>query len=205
MKPAALLLLVASACAGSDSPAAGVPELDVEPPGAAPAAPAARAAQPVEVADEPPRAPEDVYVHDPSGTWFPVAAGRFQRGQVTVYDPDGLDVGIAYAAQPNIDGTVFIYPSDRDPPDPIQSVKFAIEYHHPDARLLEERDVTVALGELDLRGEYVAYQVAGAISVGYVFQHDAWNLKYRFEFPASSDRDAALRDIAAVLEAPRWP
>jgi hypothetical protein len=207
MRRCAGLLLVVSACSGGSPPAAEVPELDVEPPGAAAAGPELATPEPA-AADRPEvpgAAPGDVFVHDASGAWFPMSAGPFQRGDVTVYDPDGLDVGVAYRARADLDGTVFVYPSDRDPPDPIQAVKYAIEYHNPDARLLAERDVAIALGDLALRGDYVAYQLADQVSVGYVFQHDTWNLKYRFRFPTSSDRAAAERDIEALLESLRWP
>lgn len=208
MRRCAVLILFASACSGGSPPAAEVPELDVEPPGATrPAAadpPAEASAAGSPAPDAVGAAPADVYVHDPSGAWFPLTAGPFQRGDVTVYDPDGLDVGVAYRARAELDGTVFVYPSDRDPPDPIEAVKYAIEYHNPGARLLSERDVAIALGDLALRGDYVAYQLADQVSVGYVFQHDTWNLKYRFQFPAAADRDVALRDIEALLEALRW-
>lgn len=153
------------------------------------------------------------YIHGASGMTFPTAVGDFKRGRLFRYDTAGLDVSAGYnwlgPAGPIV-ATVYVYPAGPSaaeggaPPAAARARwcadEFAARQHeivavHPDAKLIQERDILLARGDAPFPGKAASYRFE-AMFAGRrrpvrseldIFCHVAgrWAFEYRFTFPDS--------------------
>jgi hypothetical protein len=180
---------------------------------------------------EPIIAPGD-YLHYASGMKFPATVGDFQRVQILRYDRDSLDVSAGYDRQVNpglIEATVYVYPAPHlvsiaSPPNVIAGTrmdltqveferrKSEVLHAHPDAKLIEEEDLTLSKNSQSNYGKLAVFdyedRFAGMStrlhSYLYVFCYvnNKWAIEYRFTFTADVNGTPKIQEFLQNLD---WP
>ncbi len=162
------------------------------------------------------------YTQAATGMIFPPQVGAFQRGPITQYDADGLDVSSGYnltSMYGAITGTVYVYPSPpivsfATPHDVLSEAqaklsvqdyaaeKNEILHAHANARLVRETGFTLSQSGHTWHGALAVFAYTDNFggqnlpleSRLYLFTYvaDKWNVKYRFTFPAGFDADQSI-------------
>jgi hypothetical protein len=200
---AVAVAILSSACAGA--------------PPATPAPDAPRLVRPEPLSVEGP------YRHAASGMQFPTSLDGFERVSLLRYDQDGLVVSAGYnlvTPAIHLAAMVYVYPplAVGGTREAACSQEFAsriaeILRTYPDAKLVEERDMTLPQPGVASPGRQAlfAYQTvfggeSRAVSSQlhlFCFASARWEVQYRFTYPEGTDAasavEAFLRDLVWTL------
>ena len=160
----------------------------------------------------------EIYTNAATGFYFPPAVDGFFRGRVTIYNPNGDDVGVGYD-QPNylIAVTVFIYPIPAQGPDSTFEEHFrrceaTVFKQHSDVKLALEQPAQVWDRGVEQTGkravftyqqEFASRQQA-VRSEMCLFKRGNHYILYRMTYPAAVQPEAEP-DIRFFLEDFAWP
>jgi len=160
--------------------------------------------------------------HNASGINFPLRVGTLQRTGVTRYDKAGDDIGAGYDSTDRLlrlFATVYVYPSPPltsigSPQDVVnqarshlaeneyERTKLEIVNQHPDAKLIEQRQVAHNDSGMTYHGALAIYEYNFSFggppvpvrSYLYLFCYfdGKWSIKYRFTHPKDVDAQGAI-------------
>ncbi|MCD4780819.1 MAG: hypothetical protein K8S27_09780 [Candidatus Omnitrophica bacterium] len=166
------------------------------------------------------------FTHGHSNLRFPEQIGKFVRGRINQYDPDGKDISVTYNIhhpQSAVIATIYIHPapmlSSTAPPQDVAqrahvtifeqyvaSVKKETLHAHPDAELLKQGQKTLQIRKAIITGVCVKYrlktlagQAIDTFLEMYVFQFGPWIIKYSITYP-QENQDLANQEITPFID-----
>lgn len=162
---------------------------------------------------------------------MPESVTGFQRDAVSRYDADGLDVSADYSlvtSSVRIAATVYVYPSPKlisigSPREVVADArahlaeneferrKQEIQYAHPGAVLVEQRDISRTESSQSYAGTLAVFEYDEVFAGSemplrsrlYLFCYvsGTWTVKYRFTYPKTED---AGREIEEFIQKWSW-
>jgi len=157
---------------------------------------------------------DDPYVHTFTGFTFPPKVGPFTQVKVTPFNEAHSDIEVDYNNDPyTVHLSVYVYPAH----DPLQKhyeqCKADVMQVHPDAKLLEEKPITLEKGGTkfdgfsalySFRGKFVANKEQDLLSKLIVFRRGDYYVLYRISY-AADDKAAAEKQIDDFIQQLAWP
>ena len=148
-------------------------------------------------------APGDNYVHSFTGFAFPLQVGAFKRVRITPFNATASDVGVDYSNDSfTAHVSVNIYPAKGPIQAHYQQCRDQVTQVHPDAKLVEEKPVTLNKGGAAYDGYSALFSFQGKFSTDtaqellsklLVFSYGDYFVTYRFSY--SKDDQAATEKL----------
>ena len=157
---------------------------------------------------------DDNYTQPGTGFVFPPKVAGFVRTHVTPYQPDYSDIEVDYDNSPyTVHLSVYVYPASAPLKLHYEGCKAGVLRIHPDAKLIEEKPMSVAKGGVTFNGYYALYsfrakmieaQETDLFSQLIVFRRDNNYVLFRISYLVS-DRNHAERAITDFIDQYQWP
>jgi hypothetical protein len=168
--------------------------------------------------------PGGSYTQAPTGMTYPETVDQFRRVNVIRYKPDGSDESAGYndvTPMHEINMTVYVFPSpsiisigspqsviedtrQRLCRDQYETVQREIEGAHPDAVLVEKKDISLTQTGMTHTGHFASYDLTNAKFFGradvpsrseaylYCYVGGKWSVEYRIDHPRDFDAGVAI-------------
>jgi len=159
-------------------------------------------------------APNDNYVHNFTGFTFPLKVGAFKRVRVTPFNANASDVGIDYNNDPlTAHVSVNIYPAKGPVQAHYEQCRDQVAQVHPDAKLVEEKPVTLNKAGATYNGYSALFTFQGKfggdteqelLAKLLVFRYGDYFVTYRVSY-SEDDRAATEKLIDDFIQQLDWP
>lgn len=156
----------------------------------------------------------NAYIHGYTGFTFPLNVGPFKRVQVTPFNANASDVGIDYNNDPlTAHVSVNIYPAKGPLQAHYQQCRDQVAQVHPDAKLVEEKPVTLNKAGatyngysalFTFQGKFAADTAQELLSKLLVFRYGDYFVTYRVSY-TGDNRAANEKLIDDFIQNLDWP
>lgn len=157
---------------------------------------------------------EGDYVHVFTGFTFPPKVAAFALTKITPYNDAKSDIEVDYDNNPfTVHASVYVYPASDPLKQHYEQCKAGVVTVHPDAKLLEEKPISLNKSGVDYRGFGALfafrYNFAGKddqelLSRLWVFRRGNYYVLYRISY-LRGDKGAAEKEIDDFIRQLSWP
>ena len=157
---------------------------------------------------------DDDYVHSFTGFTFPPNVAAFARAKITPFNAAHSDIEVDYNNVPfTAHLSAYVYPAPYPLYEHYEQCKAEVLKSHPDAKLLEEKPVTVEKTGVIYHGFYALYgfrdKFVGHVSQDLlsqliVFRRGDYYVLFRISYAVADKANAEAR-IADFLDQFAWP
>lgn len=157
---------------------------------------------------------DDDYVHTFTGFTFPPKVAAFDRVKITPYNKEQSDIEVDYDNNPyTVHLSVYVYPAHDPLKQHYEQCKSDVITVHPDAKLLEEKLITLRKSGAtyngfsalySFRAKFVGEEEQDLLSMLWVFRRGDYYVLYRISY-SMADKVNAESQIADFIRQLTWP
>jgi len=157
---------------------------------------------------------DEDYVHTFTGFTFPPKVAAFARMRITPYNEVHSDIEVDYDNDPyTVHLSVYVYPAHDPLQQHYEQCKADVSKVHPDAKLLEEKPITLTKSGVkydgfnalfSFRDKFVADTPQDLLSKLIIFRRGDYYVLFRISY-SLTDKANEEKQIADFIEQLAWP